>query len=85
MRHALLDAASATGDPQPVGPSATRPDATRALLEVRDLAVSFGRDRPVRVVNEISFEIYPGEALGVGLQSKLAVAPHLTKDPRNAR
>ncbi len=65
MRHALVDAASPVGDSRPVAPTATGPEATRALLEVRDLAVSFGRDRPVRVVNEISFEIYPGEALGV--------------------
>ena len=66
MRHALVDAASAGGDPLPMVPNATRPDATRALLEVRDLAVSFGGgERPVRVVNKISFEIYPGEALGV--------------------
>ena len=66
MRHALVDAASAGGDPLPMVPNATRPDATRALLEVRDLAVSFGGgERPVRVVNKISFEICPGEALGV--------------------
>ncbi|PHR52973.1 MAG: peptide ABC transporter ATP-binding protein [Robiginitomaculum sp.] len=39
---------------------------SKPLLEIRDLNVSFGtKDKPLCVVNDVSFSINPGEAIGV--------------------
>ena len=51
------------------GPASRRPfvDRTVPLLEVNDLSVTFGRrgQRPVPAVDQVSFDIRPGEHVGI--------------------
>jgi peptide/nickel transport system permease protein len=52
---------------EPASPTATiEPPKSSALLSVRDLTVAFGPDdRPITVVENVSFDILPGECVGL--------------------
>ena len=61
-----MSAAAAPVGAGQTGPASTPDFADRALLEVRDLAVTFNvRGKQLHAVNGVSFDLWPGESLGI--------------------